>query len=278
MHSLSIGKYQDTQSIDQIKIGIFKYYEEELKSRPSFHEYTDNLPEDLRNEILKISSSKQLRDEICKAYKNCNIKELPNINELYISHYNLDKGGDEGLFKKHYDGILGFLKNATFVRVLLYVNSNDKYVVHFLDSNVSHNFKTYEFGILDFNREYHQVEGKYDPNIDIKDTRIILKLNYMVCPVCSPFYSDFLIFINGLVFHIVKSCMEYSKSPKTIFQKVIGFFCNLFRIANNIHITMTILLILVLLFIVIIAFVYLTKFFPKVMITIKKTIKKTRMF
>lgn len=276
LHKTTIGKFEDTKLIDDIKSGIFEHYKEELKSRPSFHEYTDNLPENLRNHVLKVSSSKQIRDEICKVYSNCNVKELSSTHELYISHYNLDKGGDEGLFKKHYDGVLGVLNNATFVRVLMYVNSNDKYVVHFLDSKVSHNFKTYEFGILDFNREYHQVEGKYDPNTKLEDTRIVLKLNYIVCPDCTPMYSDSLIYFNAFIFHIVKACMEYSKSPKTIFQTFIGFFCNLFRIANNIHVIFTFLLFVLLIFIFVIFILYITRFLTRLLKYIQKKIKRNR--
>ena len=269
LHHASINQYEDKQTIDKIRAQIFAHFQKELQDRPSFHEYVDNLPTELRNNILKVSSSLQIREEICKQYSNCNVKELTGVNEIYISHYNLDKGGDEGLFAKHYDGILRFLNNATVVRVLMYVNSKDKFVVHFLDSNISHNFKTYEFGMLDFNREYHQVEGKYDPNIDVNDTRIVLKLNYMICPSCTPFYTDFLIFVNAFIFHIVKTCMEYSKSPKTFFQSFIGFFCNLFRIVNNIHVGLTFLLLLILIFVFVFIIKITIKNLPKIYRKIK---------
>jgi hypothetical protein len=37
------------------------------------------------------------------------------------------------------------------------------------------------------------------------------------------------------VFYVVKSAMEYSKSPRTPPQVVVGLLCNLFRLLNNIH-------------------------------------------
>ena len=37
------------------------------------------------------------------------------------------------------------------------------------------------------------------------------------------------------MFYVVKSAMEYSKSPRTPSQFAVGFLCNLFRRLNNIH-------------------------------------------
>jgi len=40
---------------------------------------------------------------------------------------------------------------------------------------------------------------------------------------------------NTTVFYVVKAAMEYSKSPSTPPQVVVGLLCNLFRRLNNIH-------------------------------------------
>ncbi len=37
---------------------------------------------------------------------------MKHTDELYISHYNKDRGGDQGLFDEHYDGNLRFLRRA----------------------------------------------------------------------------------------------------------------------------------------------------------------------
>jgi hypothetical protein len=96
--------------------------------------------------------------------------------------------------------------------------------------------------------------------MNYKDSRILLKINYLVCPNCSNFYIEFIIFLNFIVFYIVKTCMEYSKSPKTPFQYFIGFFCNLFRIVNNISVYLTILLAIFLIFLVYLLFYYIIKY------------------
>lgn len=247
-----IGKFdgdQEKQTIDELQSWILSNYENKLKSRPSLHEYIVNTDKKMQYLVNKLRHSEQIKNHICTQYKNCNIKSLDETDELYISHYNMDGGGDQGLFDKHYDGVLRFINGASVVRILIYINSNDNYVVHFLDSKISHHFNKYEYGILDFNKEYHWVEGSYDKNQNYKDSRILLKLNYLICPECSSGYENIVTLINKYVFFLVKSCMEYSKSPKTIFQYIVGFFCNLFRVVNNISVYLTLLLILFLIYI-----------------------------
>jgi len=262
-YKVVMGKFEHDKYrkiIDEIRNFILSNYVDKLKERSSLHEYIVNTDPKLQNLVNEIRHSKQIKDDICSQYKNCDITTLDNTDELYISHYNIDGGGDQGLYNKHYDGVLRIIKNATVVRALIYINSNDDFVVHFLDSNISHHFQNYEYGILDFNREYHFVEGGYNEKMNYKDSRILLKLNYLVCPKCSKTYTEFLIFINYMVFFIVKTCMEYSKSPKTPFQYFIGFFCNLFRIVNNVSVYLTILLVIFLLFALYILFYFIIKY------------------
>ena len=252
-YKTEIGKFENSEEIkiiDELRTFILNNYTDKLKERSSLHEYIINTPKKLQELVSKLRNSERIKNSICTQYKTCDLITLDNTDELYISHYNIDGGGDQGLYDKHYDGVLRFINNATIVRALIYINSNDEFIVHFIDSNKSHHFSNYEYGILDFNREYHWVEGKYDKNMNYKDSRILLKINYLICPNCSSFYSKFIISLNAFVFYIVKSCMEYSKSPKNIFQYIIGFFCNLFRIVNNISIYLTFLLIILLLLII----------------------------
>ena len=230
---LKIGVLEEKNTIDKIRTFIQDNYRDKLKQRYSLHEYIIHTSDTLQRFISPIRDSHQIKNDICSRYTHCQLTSLDNTDELYISHYNKDGGGDQGLYEKHYDGILRFITDATIVRALIYINSKDKFVVHFLTSKVSHHFSNNEYGLLDFNREYHWVEGKYNHTMNYQDSRILLKINYLVCPDCSTLYTKFIIFLNYVVFVIVKTSMEYSKSPETPIQYVIGFFCNLFRISNN---------------------------------------------
>ncbi len=222
----------EQNTVDELKEWCLTQFANELRKRPSLHKYVKTLPPSIISKIDKLRNSDVIKNKICEQFGGkCNIIPLDEIDELYISHVNKDKGGDQGLFDKHYDGTLRFVKGSTVVRALIYLSSSGKLKVVFSDCGVTHSFKTYEFGLLDFHKEYHWVEGNYDPN-DIP--RILLKCNYMVCEGCSKMYMNMVRAINVIIFFIVKYSMEYSKSPKTPLQRVIGFFCNFFRKINNI--------------------------------------------
>ena len=108
-HKVQIRKFEDDKYrkvIDEIRIFILNNYIHKLKERPSLHQYIANTDKKLQELVNKIRYSKNIIDNICSQYKNCDIRNLDNIDELYISHYNIDGGGDQGLYNKHYDGVL----------------------------------------------------------------------------------------------------------------------------------------------------------------------------
>ena len=157
---------------------------------------------------------------------------MKHTDELYVSHYNKDRGGDQGLFDRHYDGNLRFLSSSMVVRALIYLQSDATYKVVFGDSRVEKAFATYDFGLMDFHRELHWVEGHYDP---ADRQRILLKCNYLVTPRNAALLGWLALAANTGVFYVVKAAMEYSKSPRTPSQVAVGRLCNLFRRLNNIH-------------------------------------------
>ena len=157
---------------------------------------------------------------------------MKHTDELYLSHYNKDRGGDQGLFDRHYDGNLRFLSSSVVVRALIYLQSDATYKVVFHDSGVERAFATYEFGLMDFHRELHWVEGEYNP---ADRQRILLKCNYLITPPNAAIPASAALAANTAVFYVVKKAMEYSKSPRTPPQFVVGLLCNLFRRLNNVH-------------------------------------------
>lgn len=247
------GTITNEYLIKQVREFVFNNFQKQIKNRETFHKYVSNMPNTFQKMVTDIKHSNEIISKICEQFKynECDIRFLDNIDELYISHYNIDNGGDQGLFDKHYDGVLKFVETGTIIRALVYVNSQDNFVVHFIDSKKDINFKTNEFALLDFNREYHYVDGKYDKNIKVEDDRIILKLHYLVCPHCSESYINMLSSTNKLFsFDITRTAMDYSKNPKTVSHKIIGFFCNFFRVLNNISVYLSLLIGLLLSFVI----------------------------
>ena len=118
------------------------------------------------------------------------------------------------------------------MRALIYLQSDDTYKVVFADSKVEKAFTTYEFGLLDFHRELHWVEGAFNP---ADRQRILLKCNYLVTLPGGAAFGRVALAANTAVFYVVKAAMEYSKSPRTPGQIAVGFVCNLFRRLNIVH-------------------------------------------
>jgi hypothetical protein len=184
-------------------------------------------------EIDRLRDSATIRDLIAREVPaGSTIAPMKHTDELYLSHYNKDRGGDQGLFDKHYDGNLRFLSSSIVVRALIYLQSDDTYKVVFADSRVEKAFTTYEFGLLDFHRELHWVEGAFNP---ADRQRILLKCNYLVTLPGGAAFGRVALAANTAVFYVVKAAMEYSKSPRTPAQVAVGFVCNLFRRLNIIH-------------------------------------------
>jgi len=223
----------DRAVIDRLTRWVEDRYRAELRERPSKHVYIRTLPAAAIAEVDRLRDSPIIRPLIARQVRPGSvIAPMKHTDELYISHYNKDRGGDQGLFDKHYDGNLRFLSSSVVVRALIYLQSDATYKVVFGDSRVEKAFGSYEFGLLDFHRELHWVEGEYNP---ADRQRILLKCNYLVTLPNAAVTQWGALAANSAVFHVVKSAMEYSKSPRTPAQHVVGMLCNLFRRLNNIH-------------------------------------------
>jgi hypothetical protein len=225
------GPLQPT--IDGLTRWVEEAYRRQLTERPSLHVYVRKLPPDIIGRIDELRGSSVILEAIRRQFPSSSvITPLTHTDELYLSHYNKDRGGDQGLFDKHYDGNLGFLSFVSVVRALIYLQSDTSYTVVFGDSNVRRAFGSYEFGLLDFHRELHWVEGSYTPG---GPQRILLKCNYLIAPPNAGWAVRLVMAANTGVFYVVKAAMEYSKSPKTLPERAVGVVCNVARSLNNVH-------------------------------------------
>ena len=231
-----IGRFDDPAdrvTIDELATWVEHRYREDLRQRPSKHVYVRTLPAELVEKVDRLRDGAVIRDAISQHFDaHWLITPMKHTDELYMSHYNKDYGGDHGLYGKHYDGNLRFLPVGSVVRALIYLQSDATYKVVFEDSKVEKAFTTYEFGLLDFHRELHRVEGEYNPD---DRQRILLKCNFLIAPRNAGGLTRALLGANTAVFYVVKAAMEYSKSPSNPPQFAVGLLCNLFRMLNNVH-------------------------------------------
>jgi hypothetical protein len=232
----TLGRFDDRAdraAIDDLVRWVEERYRDELLQRPSKHVYLRTLPWPVIEQIDRLRDGPLIRSLIAaQVPAGSVIAPMKHTDELYVSHYNKDRGGDQGLFDKHYDGNLRFLRGSVVVRALIYLQSDATYKVVFHDSKVEKAFASYEFGLLDFHRELHWVEGQYNP---ADRQRILLKCNYLVTRRGAALLGRAALAANTGVFYVVKAAMEYSKSPRTPPQVFVGFLCNLFRRLNNFH-------------------------------------------
>ena len=232
----TIGRFDDVSDravVDGLTRWVEDRYREDLLKRPSRHVYIRTLPGPVIEQIDRLRDGPLVRSLIARQIPaGWVIAPMKHTDELYVSHYNKDLGGDQGLFDRHYDGNLRFLSSSMVVRALIYLQSDATYRVVFGDSRVEKAFATYDVGLLDFHRELHWVEGQYNP---ADRQRILLKCNYLVTRRDAALVGRAALAANTTVFYVVKSAMEYSKSPTTAPQIVVGLLCNLFRLLNNIH-------------------------------------------
>ncbi|WP_428667859.1 hypothetical protein [Reyranella sp.] len=232
----TVGRFGDAADravIDGLVRWVEDRYRAELQDRPSKHVYIRTLPAVVVEQVDRLRDSSTIRSLIALQVRpGSAIAPMKHTDELYISHYNKDRGGDQGLFDKHYDGNLRFLSSSIVVRALIYLQSDATYTVVFDDSGLAKAFGSYEFGLLDFHRELHWVEGAYNP---ADRQRILLKCNYLVTPPNAAVAEWGALAANTAVFYVVKAAMEYSKSPRTLPQRAVGLLCNVFRRLNIIH-------------------------------------------
>lgn len=240
----TLGRFDDPADrtvIDGLIGWVEDRYREDLAKRPSKHVYVRTLPAAVVARIDRLRNSPLIRGLIeSQVPAGSTVTPMKHTDELYLSHYNKDRGGDQGLFDKHYDGNLRFLSSSIVVRALIYLQSDATYKVVFADSGVEKAFTTYDFGLLDFHRELHWVEGTFNPD---DRQRILLKCNYLVTLPNAAVMGRAALAANTAVFYVVKAAMEYSKSPRTPAQVFVGFLCNLFRRLNILHPAMPLALI-----------------------------------
>jgi len=223
----------DRAVIDGLTRWVEDRYAADLAKRPSKHVYVRTLPADVIGQIDRLRDSPLIRSLILRQFPAGSvITPMKHTDELYMSHYNKDRGGDQGLFDRHYDGNLRFLSSSVVVRALIYLQSDATYKVVFRDSGVEKAFGSYDFGLMDFHRELHWVEGQYNP---ADRQRILLKCNYLISPRNAALLGRAALAANTTVFYVVKAAMEYSKTPRTPPQVAVGLVCNLFRLLNNVH-------------------------------------------
>ena len=121
----TVGRFDDPSDralVDGLTRWVEDRYRAELLERPSKHVYVGTLPAPVIELIDRLRDGAAIHSLIERQVpRGSVIAPMKHTDELYISHYNKDRGGDQGLFDKHYDGNLRFLSSSVVVRALIYL-------------------------------------------------------------------------------------------------------------------------------------------------------------
>ena len=204
-----------------------------LRDRKScVHRYVDSCPKPIKDQVELLNSSASVMQTIREKVGDRQITCLHSTNEVYLSVPNHDNAGDHGLFAPHYDGALRFLPGFYIFRCIFYLKSQGEAELILSNSKLRVRPQTGDFVILDFNRELHRIDCQKSESSSSE--RVLLKCNYLIG---NPNQNPFLwvsLKLNNFIFFVVKASMEYSKSPKTLGQRMVGRICNWARLINNI--------------------------------------------
>ena len=224
----------DRAVIDGLVRWVEDRYREDLAKRPSKHLYVRTLPGPVIEQVDRLRDSPLIASLIgARVPAGSVVAPMKHTDELYMSHYNKDRGGDQGLFDRHYDGNLRFLSSSVVVRALIYLQSDATYKVVFGDSRVEKAFG-------DLRVRPDGLSPRAALGRGATTTRPTASASCSSATTWSRRRNAALagraaLAANTSVFYVVKAAMEYSKSPRTPPQRAVGLLCNLFRRLNNIH-------------------------------------------
>lgn len=174
--------------------------------------------------IEAVRCSDEIYDAIHSKFPDYKIKNVRSCDELYIAVSPAEAGhSDKSLVEPHYDAPFGLFQplNAVFYRVIVACNANDRVTTNFPDESVSVVMDTGDFHGLDYNKDYHFVEGSIPP----ANIRVLLKLHYLLTPPdtkdtdWSPAMFEQM---NIGWTKLSRETMRMSAEPTNIFESIIG--------------------------------------------------------
>jgi hypothetical protein len=186
----------------------------------SKHYWVDEIQEkNIKDSLNILRNAEEIKKEIQKLYPDHIIKSIYNTDEIYIGvDPSLQKNSDIVLSECHYDGPFKHFPNFgnKFLRVILGLTENKTVYTTIEDQKST--LSTLDFNIMDYNNDYHCVEG-YIPKNNI---RILLKIHFLCINKNSPvFFVNLIEYINNSWAHFSRYMMSRSIEPKNIFDNII---------------------------------------------------------
>lgn len=230
--SVLTGIYPDIASLNQIAIYINNVSEGRTKAH---HIWTEELVKDpIYSNIEKARTSDVLIDLLKTSFPNSRILNVREADELYWAVSPAEaKGSDRSLVDCHYDAPFAIVETGVkFYRIIISCNENEDVNTVFPNDGVRVVMTTGDFHGLDYNRDYHCVEG----SIPADKYRVLMKLHYLIVPDSKGIGSpDEMItkFLNIQWTKLSRLFMRVSAEPQNIVEQVMGEIVNVSRTVFN---------------------------------------------
>ena len=122
------GEISDKNNLDKIKEYLVKEHSEQIHKGRNFHKFINTYPLTFQKLIFNAKYDDAIISILEQSFTSSHkIQSFNDIDEVYISKFNIDNGGDQQMFKPHLDGNLQYWSGFTMIRVLVYLISDDDY-------------------------------------------------------------------------------------------------------------------------------------------------------
>lgn len=192
------------------------------KTKTTYHMYFRNVEENIKPFLKSVINDSFF--QFCnQKHPNCIQKPIMEMNELYYSNpkpnfHKMNLYGAAANLIPHRDCILFNFYDIYVYRIIIGLSENINHDVatHFPNFNLTHKIQYGEYIAFDFDRTIHQVIKTSNHSSE----RILMKLHYIVCENCHPYY----IYLASLFYRLYYWIARYTEQLGTDPTTFIGFF------------------------------------------------------
>ena len=241
------GSYNDKSNLNKVTEFMVNNSKNEQGKYLANHIWVNKINDpNILTLVDSIRTSNEIIDTFKKQFPKYKIKNVTESDEIYFAVSPKDaNGSDRSLVDCHYDAPFSILPNFNilFYRIILACNENNHVTTIFPNDDVKVKMNTGDFHGLDYNKDYHCVDGQIPPN----KNRVLLKLHYLLVPEenSSDLAEKFVRFSNTKWTSLSRDFMRMSSHPNNIFEYMAGSLVNISRFAfNNMYILLFIIILL----------------------------------
>ena len=197
------------------------------------HEWIDSVEtSEYRSSLDKVRASPDIINKIHERFPSCQVKNITEADEIYwaVSPKNA-AGSDRALVDCHYDSPFAWIPTGgvIFYRVIIACNENNTVITVFPSEDVRVKMTTRDFHGLDYNRDWHCVEGA----IPEGKYRVLLKMHYLITPKGSEAWESWVRWINVTWTVVSRETMRMSANPQNIWERFVAGIVTVSRVIFN---------------------------------------------